>query len=232
MKHVLCWLCAMHHVSCFRKINSFNSHKTPRNKFCWFSPHSGEKNWGTEIYPRSYSQVTSEHMSATTILCWDVRMWRDLLVTWGLEARRRNHVQPEDDETIKQNLNEDVLVFMYIWPESLRLLVSYLKEGYWSHSQPPKWSSCWIAQASASKLGIQTSGISSVNKLLCGELLNISFSISKMQILDIWCLFHFNTGKAAGLHSSKWCPSLGVFKDNVKSGTQDLTWWDNCRGRW
>ena len=54
-------------------------------------------------------------MSATTMLCWDVRMWRPIgdFGAW----KRRNHVQPEDDETIKQNL--DVLVLMYSYDQNL-----------------------------------------------------------------------------------------------------------------
>ena len=152
-------------------------------------------------------------------------------MTWGLEEE-----EIMDNQKMMKPLTEleceDVLVFMYIWPESLLLLVSYLKEGILKSLTASKTELMLDCTGISLKTGDTDFRISSVNKLLCGELLNISFSISKMQILDMWCLFHFNTGKAAGLHSSKWCPSLGVFKDNVKSGTQDLTWWDYCRGRW
>lgn len=52
-------------------------------------------------------------MSATTMLCWDVRMWRPIgdLGTWG----KRNHVQPEDDGAINQNLNVKMCWFLHTY---------------------------------------------------------------------------------------------------------------------
>lgn len=170
-------------------------------------------------------------MSATTILSWDVRMWRPIgaLGTW----RGRNHVQQKMMKPLSRTwMWRCTGFYVLIWPESLLLLVSYLKGGILKSLTTSKMKIMLDCTGISLKTGGGDFRISSVNKPLCGELLNISFSISKMQMLDMRCLFHCNTSKAAGLHSSKWCPSLGVLRDTVKSGTRDLTWWDYCRGGW
>lgn len=98
-------------------------------------------------------------------------MWRP---TGDLGAwRRRNHVQPEDDETIKQNLNVKMQFLCICQPESLKLLVSYLKGEDTEVTHSLKMELMLDCTGISLKTGDTDFRISSVNKLLCGELLNI-----------------------------------------------------------
>lgn len=50
-------------------------------------------------------------------------------MTWGPEGGRRNHVQPEDDETIKQNLNVKMYWFLCTYMTRISPITCELFKG-------------------------------------------------------------------------------------------------------